>query len=89
MKYTVLWTRSAEQELAGLWLRAANRSAVTRAATEADELLRDDPSARGESRTGPVRIMFVPPLGIEFEVSEDDRAVYVLTVWAPRPKRSS
>ena len=36
---------------------------------------------RGESRSNTLRIMFVPPLGVDFDVQEDDRIVYVLTVW--------
>jgi hypothetical protein len=88
MTYTVLWTRTAEDELAALWLNAPDRRAVTEAAKAADEALHDDASMKGESRVGQVRILFIPPLGTEFKVVEDDRTVYVLTVWAPKPRRS-
>jgi hypothetical protein len=47
MNYTVVWVPSAEQELAALWMAAADRDAVTRAAHEIDQQLRTDaPPAR-------------------------------------------
>jgi hypothetical protein len=81
MKYTVLWTPPAEEQLAAIWLRAEDRRKVTSAAQAIDAMLREDPRERGESRSGTKRIMFAPPLGIDFNVLEDDRLVYVLGVW--------
>jgi plasmid stabilization system protein ParE len=81
MKYTVLWTPPAEEQLAAIWLRAEDRRQVTSAARTIDAMLREDPQERGESRSGTKRIMFAPPLGIDFNVLEDDRLVYVLGVW--------
>lgn len=80
-KYTVLWTPEAEHELAALWLNTRYRDAVTRAANAVDSALSRNPLAEGESRAGDMRIMFEPPLALEFEVSESDRTVYVLAVW--------
>jgi len=62
MTYTVTWTPDAEQELAAIWLQAANRAAVTRAAHEIDQRLGRDPLSEGESRSGIRRILFVWPL---------------------------
>ena len=81
MKYTVLWTSPAEDQLAAIWLRVEDRRKVTSAAQAIDALLREDPQERGESRSGTKRIMFAPPLGVDFNVLEDDRLVYVLGVW--------
>ncbi len=39
MRYTVVWTRAAQDQLADLWLRAANRNLVTQAAFAVDILL--------------------------------------------------
>jgi plasmid stabilization system protein ParE len=89
MTYTVVWTPAAEDDLAAIWLAAADRKSVTHAARQADELLRNDAETVGESRSETVRILFVPPLGIEFEVVERDRKVSVLTVWAFRRGKSS
>jgi hypothetical protein len=81
MKYTVVWTPSAEQDLAAVWLNAANRNAVTSAAHTIDGLLGQDPETRGTLRFDSVRTLLVPPLGVDFEVVEPDRIVYVLTIW--------
>jgi hypothetical protein len=82
MTFTVLWTPAAEQELAAVWLSASDRNAINSAAHTIDALLRVDPQRRGESRHDSVRILFVPPMGIDFDVSEADRTVYVLSVWS-------
>ena len=82
MIYTVLWTPAAEQELAAIWLGAADRNAITSAAHTIDTLLRVDPETRGESRHDTLRVLLVPPLGVDFDVVAADRTVYVLTVWS-------
>ena len=46
MWYTVTWSPFAQDQLADLWLAAADRDALTRAAHEIDRTLRDDPDAR-------------------------------------------
>lgn len=81
MRYTVLWTSAAEQELAAIWLGAEDRDAVTSAADSIDAMLRDEPQTRGESRYGALRIFLVEPLGVDFEIRPDDRIVSVLAVW--------
>lgn len=81
MTFTVLWTPSAEQDLAAVWVAAHDRAAVTSAAATIDALLRENPQALGESREDSLRITFVAPLGVDFEVVEEDRIVYVLSVW--------
>jgi plasmid stabilization system protein ParE len=81
MTYTVVWTPTAERDLAEMWLNAVDRNAVASAANTIDVVLRDDPLSQGESRIESTRIMFVRPLGIDFDVVRDDRTVYVLAVW--------
>jgi hypothetical protein len=82
MNYGVFWIAEAEQELAAAWLAFPDRNAVTQAANLLDKQLRVDPLHTGESRQSSVRrIAFEPPLGIEFEVIEDDKKVRVLGVW--------
>jgi hypothetical protein len=81
-----LWTPAAEQELAAIWMEAADRDTITSAANTIDDLLKADPQLRGESRQGDVRILFALPLGVDFEVSEPDRTVYVLSVWSVRKR---
>jgi hypothetical protein len=80
MNCTVLWRPLAEQQLAQLWVNAADRNAIAAAADAIDGLLRRDPHLRGESRSGNKRILFVPPLTALFEVHEQDRIVYVTAI---------
>jgi hypothetical protein len=56
---------------------------VAAAGDEIDAILREDAHLRGESRQGRVRILFIAPLAIDFEVVQDDRVARVLTVWRP------
>jgi len=51
------------------------------AAASIDHLLSHDPKSSGESRFESVRILLVAPLGVYFNVREEDRAVDVLAVW--------
>jgi hypothetical protein len=90
MIFTVAWIAAAVNELADLWIIAPDRDRVTAAASTLDELLRHNPQTLGESRHGNVRILVEDPLGIDFEVVEDDRIVYVLSVWRTdeRPSKS-
>ncbi|MHC4176588.1 MAG: type II toxin-antitoxin system RelE/ParE family toxin [Planctomycetota bacterium] len=81
MSYTVVWKPAAEEELAQLWTDADDRNAVTAAADEIDRLLRSSPHKQGESRRGSVRVVFIDPIGVFFDVQDQDRLVSVLRVW--------
>lgn len=82
MNYAVYWVPDSEQDLASGWLKSSDRNAVTRAAHVLEEGLKKDPLHLGESRLSSVqRVAFEPPLGIEYEVIEDDKKVRVLGVW--------
>jgi hypothetical protein len=52
------------------------------AANLIDRTLTEDPDKHGESRDGNIRVVFAAPLGVEFEISRDDRMVYVVSVWS-------
>ena len=81
--YNVFWKPIAEQELAAIWLKSTDRLSITVAATQADTLLALIPLEIGESRTSTVhRIAFCLPLGVEYEVVEDDKIVIVQGVFA-------
>ncbi len=83
MSYEVIWGPLAEGQLAAVWLAATNRRAVTAAAAEVDRGLARDPLRAGEARESSVRrVVVVPPLGVAFEVIEDDKRVIVQGVWA-------
>jgi hypothetical protein len=86
MKYTVTWTRAALDELALMWSQSEDRAAVASASNEVDRLLAFSPHSQGESRGGNARVTFVRPIGVDYEILDDDRTVRVLTVW--RVKRA-
>ena len=81
MNYTVIWKPSAEQLLADIWLSATVRRAVTIATARIDYLLGNVPTSVGTPLFDTVRSLIVWPLGVEYEVIDADRIVYVLTVW--------
>lgn len=82
MKYQVIWVTVAEHDLAAIWLDAPDRKAVTSAVQVLDVKLRRDRLHLGESRKSSFhRVAFEHPLGIEFEVIEDDKKVIVQGVW--------
>jgi hypothetical protein len=83
MNYSVQFDALAEQDLAAIWTASADRTAVTAAATWIEHALRRDPLRMGESRSSSVhRVVFHLPLGVEYEVIEDDKLVLVHAVFA-------
>jgi hypothetical protein len=81
MNFTVHWTEAAVQMLAAIWLAAADRNAITIANDEIDETLREDADTVGRLSFDTVREYERPPVGVQFEVVETDRIVYVLSCW--------
>lgn len=86
--FEILWIDVARDQLADLWIRAADRRAVTAAVDSIDKRLRFDPRDVGESREDPERIAFFPPLVVRFRLSEDDRRVLVVSVRHTRDRSS-
>lgn len=80
MGYTVVWTKSAQSELAELWLNSSDRAAVTAAANVIDQTLRVDASAMGIAISEGLRALFAPPIRVLFAVRDADRIVEVLGV---------
>jgi hypothetical protein len=78
--FTVVWSPFALDRLAELWLRAADRNAVTAAGHRIDQLLRVDPHTRGVPFFGD-RVIHVPPLRAAFSVNRMDTIVDVFDVW--------
>lgn len=87
MRFTVVWKVSAEQRLAEIWTEAMNPAAIAAASDEIDRLLARNPEARGEARSGAVRVLVERPLVVDFEVIAEDLIVVVLRVhvMAARP----
>ena len=83
-----LWVRAATDELADLWGQAdsALRQAITAASNSIDQLLRIDPQNQGEARDAGERVMFILPLGVQFDILPAALLVRVLHVWDCRPR---
>jgi hypothetical protein len=64
-------------------MAATDQTAVTEAITWIETRLSRDPLRLGESRESSVhRVVFRPPVGMEYEVVEDDKLVLVHGVFA-------
>jgi hypothetical protein len=82
MSYTVIWEPPAENDLTTAWLAAPDQLAVTQAAHRLDLELMVRPFAIGVPRDSSVnRTVVDPPLGIDYEIIEDDKKVRVLRAW--------
>jgi hypothetical protein len=83
MRYTGIWEPPAENDLAAAWLAAVDQLAVTLAAHRLDVALGRHPFAIGLPRNSPVNRTAVDlPLGVDYEIVEDDKAVRVVHVWS-------
>ena len=82
MKFTVAYLPEAEEQLADLWLKSPDRSAVARASDVIDRLLASNPLGVGESRVADLRILIEPPLVAVYDVDEKDSMVKVWAVWS-------
>ena len=80
MRFTVIWSVAAQDQLADVWLASPNRGAVTLAQHQIDQLLRVDPDLRGMPFFGD-RILVVLPLRVVFHINSDDMIVEVQEVW--------
>jgi len=81
MTFTVIWIPAAEDALSALWTAGPDRSSISAAADRIDRLLRHDPQLLGVPLFDTVRGLAIAPLAVEFETLEQDRLVYVLSVF--------
>ncbi len=75
--WTVEWDPSAEQELARLWMLAADPQAVTDAQARIDRLLARNPIGNGQHLAEGLYRLCVPPLTVYYRIDPDSRLVYV------------
>jgi hypothetical protein len=80
MKYTVTWSDDAIAVLATIWMQSPHRNAVTAAQAEIDRLLATDPRRHGAIVSEGLYAIDVHPLWAQFEVSDGDRIVNVVSV---------
>jgi hypothetical protein len=80
MAFHVNWKPSARDRITEIWIDATDRGQITRATDLIDETLSAHPETFGESRGGNLRIAFVFPLAVLFEVFPGDLRVDVLAI---------
>jgi hypothetical protein len=80
-KFRVLWNPFADEKLQELIAEADEPALISSAADGINRLLVDSAPSYGESREDGVRIAFNTPLGILFEVFEDEHTAVVERVW--------
>jgi plasmid stabilization system protein ParE len=85
MSYRVFWSPYAEQRLQEILQDAVKQAEMAASARRIDQFLASYPIDFGESRYDTVRIGFVRPLGVQYEVLEDVRTVIVYDVWRIEP----
>lgn len=81
--YSIRWTHRALVLLGTLWVNASEteREDILSALSEVIEILGNHPETIGESRAGNERVVFVPPLGLQYHVIRDDELVEIGRVW--------
>ncbi len=79
-RYTVVWVKSAHDELVMLWIAGSDRNAITAATHEIDRQLSTSPSLKGEPLREGLRALTVTPLRVAFSVDDDDRRVEIAVV---------
>ncbi len=76
---------SAEDDLADIWLRSMDRTAVSRADATADRMLRRDPLGAGTLVAEELYRLTIPPLVYYFTLDLVERRVEVTVIREVRP----
>jgi hypothetical protein len=81
MKHFVFWEPEADETLQALIRADDVDGRVVRAVREIDFWLARGPVDFGESRYDTVRVGFVAPIAVQFDVLADPPTVIVLDIW--------
>jgi len=81
MKHFVFWEPEADETLQALIRADDVDGRVVRAVREIDFWLARGPLDFGESRYDTVRVGFVAPIAVQFDVLADPPTVIVLDIW--------
>ena len=81
MKHFVFWAPEADEMLQSLIRGDDADGRVVRAVQEIDFWLARGPLNFGESRYDTVRVGFVTPIAVQFDVLADPPTVIVLDIW--------
>ena len=79
-RFTVVWNRRAQDKLARIWLAAADRKSITAASDRIDATLAVHPESAGPVVWKAFRELKIDPIGVVFDVRDQDRIVEVVAV---------
>lgn len=79
MKFTVVWTEDAEEELARVWFRSTRQQRITEASNTIDKELKIDAHTKGTQKDID-RVLTIRPLAVLYHVNLEDRLVRVLSI---------
>ncbi len=81
MNYAVDWTPEALSQLTALWLEhAPERTTITLAQSEIDQVLARDPVESSQAVSEGLRMTQVGPIKVQLEIAETARVVTVVSV---------
>jgi hypothetical protein len=84
VRFTVVWSKAAQDRLAEIWMAAADRRAISLAADQIDRLLAVSPLSFGADFGGD-RILTIDPLSVIYTASAPDCLVTVQLVALVNP----
>ena len=87
MRFTVVWSPEAENEVCELWLKSRNPADLARQIDAIEQSLATNANELGESRQDGTRLLIVELISVLFEVKPDDRKVSVLRIESIPPLR--
>ena len=77
VRYTVLWRKGLDDELATLWFNSPDRQAITTAADRIDSELLIDAHLKGDVLQEGIKSLTCEPLTAYYRIDEADRKVFV------------
>ena len=86
MSFHVFWIPQADQQLQDLLQTAEDAGSLLKSVKEINKALSTFPKIFGESRTEDVRVAFVHPLALLFQIVAESDNVIVLAIWRIDPK---
>jgi hypothetical protein len=81
MAFRVLWAPDADVKLERFLTNATDVPAAAAAVRIVNQHLAENPHEFGESRYHAIRVGFVNPFGVQFEVMDDVQTVVVHDLW--------
>jgi hypothetical protein len=87
MTYRAFWSPEAELQLESILADPASREKLAAIAHDIDRALAIDPVGFGESRSGSIRVGFILPLAVQYDLLDDVATVIVEDVFRTELRR--